>query len=69
MRPAGLSEELKGVQVSEMEEYVGRGAMQGPSVKQNMMTMSKVGVCSYHEISTITVSRMDSLQRKVYGAV
>ena len=61
MRPAGLSEELKGVQVLEMEEYVGRGATQGPSVEQNMMTMSKVGVCGCHKISTITVSRMVSL--------
>ena len=52
-----------------MEEYVGRGATQGPSVEQNMTTMLKVGVCGCHEISTIMVSRMDSLQRKVYGAV
>ena len=64
--------ELKGEQVLEMEEYVGnhkRGTMQGLSVKQNMMTMSKVEVCGCHEISTITVSRMDNLQRKVYAAV
>ena len=56
-------EELKGAQVLKMEEYIGnhkRGTMQGPSVEQNMTTMSKVGVCGCHEISTITVSRMDS---------
>jgi hypothetical protein len=65
-------EELKGAQVLEMEEYIGshkRGVAQGLSVEQNMMMMAKVGVCSCHEISTTTVTRMDSLKRKVYGAV